>query len=475
MTEIKELEDSGLPVPNSLKQLLETQNVNYNVSWTSVDTASNRIWHDQHLRNVGAVKSLILQDKQGQLQVLIPADCLLDLKEVNRQLGRELRAMPRAALRRFFDKYQLQSIPALPKLTGLPTLVDSRLLEPEELLLDSGNSDQLLKLTQADFQQTLSDAEICDITVPLKELEKDHGKTDDVNQITCAVRNFTTLRVKQRLEETLELPPLPDSAQRIIKMRVDPNADISDLAAIVETDPSLAAQVVSWAASPYYSAPGKIKSIHDAIVRVLGFDMVLNLALGLALGKTLNIPKDGPEGTTSYWKMSVYTAAMVEGLVNSIPREHRPGFGLAYLSGLLSNFGYLILAEVFPPHFKTICRYIEANPHAHHRVIEQHILGISREQLSSWLMDLWYMPQEVVTALRFQNNPQCQGEHSEYAKLIYLARSLLRQAGIGTGPREEVPPLLFEELHLEREKAEAALASVIESSTELDNIAGQLA
>ena len=43
----------------------------------------------------------------------------------------------------------------------------------------------------------------------------------------------------------------------------------ADLADVVETDPSLAAQVVSWAASPYYAAPGKIRSVEDAIGRVL--------------------------------------------------------------------------------------------------------------------------------------------------------------------------------------------------------------
>lgn len=63
---------------------------------------------------------------------------------------------------------------------------------------------------------------------------------------------------------------------------------------MVETDPALAAQVVSWAASPYYASPGKIRSVEDAIVRVLGFDLVINLALGLALGKTLSLPKDHP-------------------------------------------------------------------------------------------------------------------------------------------------------------------------------------
>ena len=52
----------------------------------------------------------------------------------------------------------------------------------------------------------------------------------------------------------------------------------------METDPALAAQVVVGRPRPT-AAPGKIRSVEDAIVRVLGFDLVINLALGLALGR----------------------------------------------------------------------------------------------------------------------------------------------------------------------------------------------
>lgn len=464
-----------MPVPASVKQLLDNQKIEYGVAALPVDTLTNQIWHDQHLRNTGAAKSQILQDSEGRVQVVIPANGMLDLAAVNRVLKRDLRATSNNELRKFYEKHQLDSIPALPRLAGLPTLVDQRLLEPESLLLDSGTADQLLQMKQEDFRQTLNDVNLCDITIPLSQLEIEDNTTNDEEQIIGAVRDFTNLRIKQRLEETLELPPLPETAQRIIKLRVDPNADISDLANIVETDPSLAAQVVSWAASPYYSAPGKIKSIHDAIVRVLGFDMVLNLALGLALGKTLSMPKDDPNGSTPYWKMAVYTAATVEGLVTAIPRDHRPGFGMAYLSGLLHNFGYLVMSEVFPPHFSQICRYMEANPHVHYQAIERHLLNITREQLSSWLMELWNMPEEVVVALRQQGNEGYEGEYAAYSKLIFVAQRLLRQRGIGIGPKLEVPAHIYEELHLDPEKAYATLDNIMESSEELDNIAAQLA
>lgn len=463
-----------MPVPNSVKLILDKQNVPYSVSDTPLCAPRDTVLHDHHLRAMGAARSLILQDGSGRLQVVMAADSLLDLNQLNQTLGRQLRATSSDDLEQFYAKHQLDSIPALPNLAGLPTVIDKGLLDRGNIYLDSGTADQVLQLQQSDFQQMIADATVSDISKPLADLELDSGG-DDEAQISNAVQNFTERRIKQRLEETLELPPLPETAQRIIKLRVDPNADISDLANIVETDPSLAAQVVSWAASPYYSAPGKIKSIHDAIVRVLGFDMVLNLALGLALGKTLDMPKDGPNGAMPYWKKSVYMAAAIEALVTAIPRDQRPAFGMAYLSGLLHDFGYLVLAEVFPPHFKTVCRYTEANPHAAHQAIERHLLNVTRDQMSSWLMQLWNMPEEVIVALRHQGNPNYDGEHASYAKLIFLAQRMLHQRGVGIGPKEDVPAHIYTDLGLDAEQAHAAIDNILESSDDLDAIAGQMA
>lgn len=464
-----------MPVPASVQSLLQHKNVAYGLTATPFNDENKRlVWHDQYLRDMSAAKSLILQDEQGRVQVIIAADRLLDLKAVNRKMGRELHATNRDDIRKFCASHQLDSIPALPKLAGLLTLVDKHLLDRTELLLDSGNEDQLVRLSRDEFEQILADAIICDISVPLAPLEIDDSDISDADQILSAVRNFTTLRIKQRLEETLELPPLSETAQRIIKLRVNPNADISDLAEIVEADPSLTAQVVSWAASPYYSAPGKIKSVHDAIVRVLGFDMVLNLALGLSLGKTMTLPKEGPHGTLPYWQQAVYMAAMIEGLVTAIPRDHRPSFGMAYLCGLLHNFGYLILAEVFPPYFHSYCELADANPHVNHQAIERHLLGVTREQLASTLMSLWSMPEEVVISLRHQNNPNYAGEHAIYPKLIFVAQRLLHQHNIGQGPKLEIPQKLFDDLHLNAEKARQTVINVLESGPDLQHIAHDL-
>ncbi|MGC3456497.1 HDOD domain-containing protein, partial [Pseudomonas aeruginosa] len=75
-------------------------------------------------------------------------------------------------------------------------------------------------------------------------------RDDDRGEISQAVQAFTGRRIQQRLEQTNEIPPQPQTAQKIIKLRVDPYASVDDNTGLVETDPGLAAQVDSWAASP---------------------------------------------------------------------------------------------------------------------------------------------------------------------------------------------------------------------------------
>ncbi len=458
-----------MAIPAVVDSLLRKHNIQYGVEDLSSNTESSL--------NAAQTTLLCDSEREHRLQVVYPAHTLLDLNAVRALTGwSQLHAMMPGEMNKLCQQHRFQNLPALPGAIGLPTLVDQKLLAGGSVVLSSGDDSDLLHLDAEQFKRSLNGAKIGDFAVDIAALQR--GKlehVDDVAEITLAVADFTQLRIKQRLEETLEIPPLPETAQRIIKLRVDPHADMRALTTIVETDPALAAQVVSWAASPYYAAPGKIKSVHDAIMRILGFDLVLNLALGLSLGKSLSLPKDAPKGFTSYWHQAVYGATAVEALVGCIRAEHRPTIGIAYLSGLLHNFGHLIMAEVFPPHFSTYCRFQEANRTLNYGVIERFLLGVTRDQLAGWLMRLWSMPDDVCCALRFQNEPDYDGPGHAYANLIFVAMRMLQQHGIGNAPLETIPDELFERLHLDREKALQAIQQVVDASDEINNIAANLA
>ena len=239
------------------------------------------------------VQAVLLDDAIGALMVLFPQSQLLDLNRLAELTGRRLTAVPQDRLERMLGKHNLSLLPGLPALTSSPCLYEQSLLDQPLLLINSGEPGMLLEIRGEDFKSMLTQASAANFGEPLSRIRPNLDRPgDDREEITQAVQAFTARRIQQRLEATIEIPPLAGSAQKIIKLRVDPNATIDDITGVVETDPALAAQVVSWAASPYYASPGKIRSVEDAIVRVLGFDLVINLALGLALGKTLSLPKD---------------------------------------------------------------------------------------------------------------------------------------------------------------------------------------
>lgn len=423
------------------------------------------------------LRMVLLDDDQGQLQVICRQQALLDLAALNKQIGRDLRLLSRKQQARLRERLGLvQDIPAVPALTGWPTMVDAGLDKLGAVTLDFADQGGQLPLSGEQFQRMTETARRLPFAVSLEAIRVNLNRPEeDREQLHSAIKRFTGLRIQQRLDDTLELPPLPETAQRIIHLRVNPNAVMGDLVDVVESDPSLAAQVVSWASSSFYAAAGQVRSVHDAVSRVLGFDLVMNLAMGLALGRALKQPADQPEGYLGYWQQAIWQAQSAGVLASMMRRGERPAFGLAYLAGLLHNFGYLVLAQVFPPHFRLACRAWEVNPHLDTAIVEHYLLGITREQMGAQLMSNWGMPEEIVVALRHQKNPDYRGEHQVYPRLLWLGRQLLIARGLPLGAAEEVPDSFYQELGLDRAKVEAEFDELVANRDAIMAMAGMMA
>ncbi len=414
-----------------------------------------------------SLRIVMLSDTQGRVLVILPYSELLNLVSIWKHTHRQLQPLSAHDSIAFFNQPALNQAKGIEQLLALPLLADSECAFEGEFEVIEPNSGRVLMLTTEMLQNTLQQ---CKLSITTEAIDAKQVQGNDITVITRSVEKFTTLRIKQRLEDTLGLPTLPPTAQKIIELRANPSAGIDDLVPIVKLDPSLSAQVMSWAASPYYAAPGGIDSIHDAIVRVLGYDLVVNLALGVAMGRTLKLPTDTPRGNTPYWLQAIFCATLAETLAKQMPPEERPKPGLVYLTGLLHNFGYLVLSHVFPPHFSLLSRYIEANPHLHHEHIEKQILNVTREQIGSWLTETWNLPREVSTGIRFQNALDYQDEHRNYARLIDLTLRVMRTNGVGDGPKGETPATLYQQLGLEAQTVQNTFNLIYTKTDKLDEI-----
>lgn len=289
-----------------------------------------------------------------------------------------------------------------------------------------------------------------------------------LNTINTQLDSFTPPKdMRAAISRIQTLPPLPGVALRIMQLAADPSADTAKLAAIVELDPLLTAQVIRWASSPLYGYRGKITSVHDAISRVLGFDFVFNLALGLAALAPLKAPKDGPIGTRLFWAQALASTRLMQLLSDKMLVENRLATAQIFLAGLLHNIGFPLLGDQFPEEFNYLNKLIIANPTLTVFNLEKFAFGVDHTMLGAWLMSAWSMPKPIIDVVYHHHNPYYRGENHNLNLLTYLNDYLLGKLGIGDGQMQDCPEEIFSQLNL---SSEAANESLDKLNDTLENI-----
>src|SRR5690606_32150482 len=127
---------------------------------------------------------VFLKDTIGQVQVVIPGNRLLDLNQLAHQLGRQFTALSGVELEKLKRQHGLTAFPALPQVTGIESLIDSHLLEQEELFIVSGGGEEWLKLPMEQFRTLITRSRIGDYTATLHtdiHYQDAHQDLDDVH------------------------------------------------------------------------------------------------------------------------------------------------------------------------------------------------------------------------------------------------------------------------------------------------------
>jgi HD-like signal output (HDOD) protein len=201
---------------------------------------------------------------------------------------------------------------------------------------------------------------------------------------------------------------------------------------------------------------------------VLGFDVVMNLALGLAVGKSFKLSHHGPLGLDAYWVDAVCSAVLSQQLALYTPFDSREFSGMAYLAGLLHNVGYLVLGYLFPRELSLLNKLILANPDMAVTDMERHVMGVSHEQVGAWLTTAWNLPKELIVAIRWHHSERYQGQHALLAQLMLTVDRLLKRNGRGDAPHGGLPLTVLNALGFSEEQATMVAQSVLARCDDLD-------
>jgi HD-like signal output (HDOD) protein/prolyl-tRNA editing enzyme YbaK/EbsC (Cys-tRNA(Pro) deacylase) len=423
-------------------------------------------------------KCVALIDRNGPAVAVLPFLADLNLEVLNKTLGRNFQTLSKDMTNKLFSDCEPGAFPALAMAYGLPVIIDIDILENETVFSASGCSSTLLKIPGTAFRLAMRGAIKGHIAVWPEPVER--LSAPDFRESAPTTQDGVT----RKLQRLHQLPPMPETAVRIMHLTSNPDSDVFQLAELIERDPSLAAQVMRYARSALFAYRGELSSVKDAVNIVLGFDRVAQLSMGISASKAFNIPQDGPFGLTKFWQHALYNGVLAQALALLANPDLLIDDKQAYLSGLLHNFGLLLLGHLFPPEFKMLNRLRETSPEASMQEIEgqvfgmggaQDIMSIGHSSVGASLLKMWGLPETSIMVASKHTQENYSGAHEHYVSLIQLANYYLAQHGVGDEPITYDPAPLLEKLGIQAEQAQQLIDACIDQCHSLDGMIANMA
>ena len=228
------------------------------------------------------------------------------------------------------------------------------------------------------------------------------------------------------LQQAGQIPPLPETARELLKLRNHPEANLEQLTGVIEKDPALAAFIMKYARMSIFGYGSRINSVHLAVSLVLGFNTALNLALGITSSNCLRLPNHGALGRIRIWNQALECAAFCRELCHVMTEKHLVNCELIYLSGLFHNFGYFLFGHLYPKEFSYLNDLVTRYPEQDARALQLQVFGITHDTIGMYLIKAWDLPEEIAVAVAEQNFPDYSGKYAPYVKLLAIANRMLQ-------------------------------------------------
>ena len=438
-------------------QLLKTIFQKHHVEFRSLDLSSSEKEPVLNIFKQSQINCSVLSCDSDYFIALNPATHEFDLARLNKAVGKNLIKVKQE------EENKLNSNLLINK-TGtksdIHVFIDEALEYHDELYLVDQADKHIYAVDRQQLHKLSSDK-----LIGISFSEKINNNMD-IKEI---------LSFKERVKALHSLPPMPETATQILNLRAIPDVKVEQIVDVIEKDPVLVAQIISYANSAFFGQAGSVKSLKDAIFRVLGVDAVMNMALALSVGSTFKIPQLGPVGAKSIWKSSIYAASLMQRLSMLMPWGERPNPGTAYLIGLLNDIGLLVLGHLFTDEYIELNNFLEKNPEVDIFTAEQQLLGINHIEVGKMVMRMWKMPDELITVATHSGNKDYTGEHDKYIQLLTVVKALLAPHGLALGDSsEELPSDLLEKLSLDEEDVIVAADEVLSEGDIIKNLVKQM-
>jgi HD-like signal output (HDOD) protein len=215
------------------------------------------------------------------------------------------------------------------------------------------------------------------------------------------------------------LPSAPRVLPRLKQLLCDGNTATDEVVGMIRLDPGIAARVLQFGNSAYFSHGLRCYTVDEAVQRV-GYDQIYELVAAAVASQVLvrplmtyNLEAD------DLWTHSIACALAAE----SIAEQTNTDRNVAYTIGLLHSIG-MVAIDAWATSNRPELRFTERALPLEACESERAFLGFHQAEAGATLLRSWDFPSTMAESVRWQYLPNGTAIHFPLAALLHVAKWL---------------------------------------------------
>lgn len=229
---------------------------------------------------------------------------------------------------------------------------------------------------------------------------------------------------------------LPEIYIKVEQALANPKSSSKYLADILSEDTALTARILRLANSSFFSFPGKIDTVPQAVT-VIGTRQLRDIVLASSI---VGVFKDMPEGLVdmkSFWQHSIACGVTCR-VISTLRRA--ANVETAFVAGLLHDIGRLILYKSKPAEMGELISQCEESNSLLYKA-EKEAFGFDHAQLGGLLLKEWKLSTHLIETTTYHHAPARAKEYVVETATVHVGDILANTLQTGKSGERFAPPL----------------------------------
>lgn len=236
-------------------------------------------------------------------------------------------------------------------------------------------------------------------------------------------------RREEILSQVSEVVAIPCCTPKAVALLGDPDADIKDLARVIEHDPGLTANLLKVVNASFFSGNRPMRTAHEAITR-LGSTQVLQFVISTGVAPSYVQTIEGYDLAPNMHLQHSVTVALAAQELGEELNLNAPDY--TFTAGLLSGIGKILMGAYVRVNVHPILEFAIQEGMTFDEA-EDKVLGINHAEIGGILLETWRLPTEITDVVRHHLRPDTFEGENMALDLVHIGNVLAKMIGVGLG------------------------------------------